>query len=217
MKIEWIGHSCFKVESGGYSIITDPYSEGSVPGLAPVKEEANLILCSHEHGDHNARTCVTVKETPENAVCPFQITKIETYHDEVKGAKRGPNVIHILDDGENKVAHFGDLGCELEPEQLEKLKGLDVALIPVGGFYTIDAVQAADLVRQIKPRIVVPMHYRSEADAFGFQVIGTVDTFTECMRSVMTCFRSEIESIYEYDAQVIVLQPKNRIKSGMHV
>lgn len=212
MRIEWIGHSCFKVESKGYSIILDPYSEGSVPGLAPVKEKANLVLCSHEHGDHNARNCVTVEECSESCACPFQITKIETYHDEAKGAKRGPNIIHIMDDGENKAAHFGDLGCALEPEQLEKLKGLDVALIPVGGFYTVDAAQAAELVEQIKPRIVIPMHYRSEEEGFGFQVIGTLEEFTKFAKSIMTYFRSDMESAYEYDAQIIVLQPKNRIK-----
>ena len=86
-----------------------------------------MVLCSHEHGDHNAKDLVEIKEGKS---CPFTITTIETFHDEVKGAKRGPNTIHIIDDGKVRIAHLGDLGCELEEGQIEQLKGLDVCLIP---------------------------------------------------------------------------------------
>ena len=169
MKITWLGHSCFKVETKGYTLILDPYEDGSVPGCAPVRETADEVLCSHEHYDHNYRGGVTLRE---HGASPVKVEVISTYHDNREGKLRGSNRIHILDDGEVRIAHMGDLGCELEPEQLRKLEGLDGALIPVGGYYTIDAVQAKKLTDQIKPRITIPMHYRG--DGFGFKELGTV-------------------------------------------
>jgi L-ascorbate metabolism protein UlaG (beta-lactamase superfamily) len=209
MKITWFGHSCFKIEKNNFAVVTDPYEAGSVPGLAPVCESADLVLCSHEHGDHNARSSVKLTGAEAN---PFTITRIETYHDDVKGAKRGCNTIHILDDGEQKLAHLGDLGCELERNQLELLKNLDVVMIPVGGYYTIDAQQAADLVAILKPRIVIPMHYRSVEDGYGYDVISQVSDFTKTQERVMTISESTIDTNHDFPAQVIVMQPVNCCK-----
>ncbi len=206
MKLTWIGHSCFKLEKDGYSIIMDPYADGSVPGCKPVRETADLVLCSHEHGDHNYRDGVTLTG---RAGGPFAVERIDTYHDDVMGAKRGSNQIFIISDGEDRVAHLGDLGCDLEPEQVEKLKGLDVVMIPIGGFYTIDAKQAAEIVRQLNPRIVIPMHYRSEAGGFGYDVIGTVEEFAAEMGNAVTLAGSEIETTEKQTAQVVILQPEN--------
>ena len=206
MKITWIGHSCFKIEEGGYSIVIDPYDDNYVPGLRPVRESANEVLCSHEHGDHNARKRV---KPVVGAASPFTVTKIETYHDPQRGALRGPNTIHILSAGGKRIAHFGDLGCALTPEQLDALRDLDIALIPVGGFFTIDAAQAAELVRGIAPAHVIPMHYRGEAGAFGFDVIGTVKEFTDRMDSVLFTGRSLVDPDDLPDAQVLVLSPQN--------
>lgn len=173
MKITWLGHSCFKVESGGYVIVLDPYEDGSVPGCLPVRETADQVLCSHEHFDHNFRGGVAIRD---HGPSPVKVEVISTYHDDKKGELRGTDKIHIMDDGKVRVAHLGDLGCELEPEQVEKLKGLDAVLIPVGGYYTIDAPQARKLVEEICPKVTVPMHYRG--DGFGFDVLGTVEDYT---------------------------------------
>lgn len=81
MKITWIGHSCFKVEKDGFTIMLDPYEDDSVPGLTPVREKANMVLCSHEHGDHNARNLIEMVDDAEN---PFHIDVIDTYHDDAK-------------------------------------------------------------------------------------------------------------------------------------
>ncbi|MDO4523689.1 MAG: MBL fold metallo-hydrolase [Eubacteriales bacterium] len=209
MKLTWIGHSCFKIEKNGYSIVVDPYTAGSVPGLDAVNVSANQVLCSHEHGDHNGRAEVELIES--NAMeNPFRIEVIETYHDEVCGAKRGTNKIFIISDGKQRVAHFGDLGCELPEDQMNRLKGLDAALIPVGGYYTIDGRQAADLMVALKPRIVIPMHFRDDAAGFGYDVIDTAGMFTEKMDSVMTLPVSEIDTEDEQRAKVVVLQPLRR-------
>lgn len=209
MKITWIGHSCFRVETKGWSVVLDPYADGSVPGYRPVREKANQVLCSHEHGDHNARGCVTLVPPEEGAV-PLQVTRLETYHDDVRGAKRGPNTIHLLSDGACRIAHLGDLGCEPEPAQKEVLTGLDLLMIPVGGFFTIDAAQAAGLVRELRPKCVIPMHYRSAEG--GYDVIGTVDAFLSQMDNAV---RAE-GSVYDTDEtaasdrpRVIVLRPQN--------
>lgn len=207
MKITWIGHSCFRIESNGYSVITDPYEDGSVPGLQPVRESAQEVLVSHEHGDHNARDLVTIVPGGES---PFKITVINTYHDPVKGALRGKNKIHILEGEGLKVAHFGDLGCTLKPEQLDQLKGLDYAMIPVGGFFTIDAKEAAELVRTIAPRHVIPMHYKDKKKGFGFGVIGQVKDFTDRCDSVYFAERSSVDTEAAPAEQVIVLVPGNR-------
>lgn len=208
MKITWLGHSCFRIEKNGYSIILDPYADGSVPGLKPVRETANMVICSHEHGDHSGRSCVEIKDAAE---CPFTITTIDTYHDDKKGTLRGTNKITIIDDGESKAAHMGDLGCEIELDQLEQLKGLDVMMVPVGGYYTIDAVQAAKLVDQAKPKMTIPMHYRSvdpRGTAFGYAEIGEVRDFLENRDIVKTLSGSMIDS-EENIASVVVLHPKN--------
>lgn len=174
MKITWLGHSCFKVETRGYAVVIDPYEDGYVPGLKPLRETANHVLCSHKHGDHNYRAAVRVVE---NGPSPFRITAVLTYHDDRQGELRGSNTIHILDDGSLRVAHLGDLGCELSDEQAGLLTGLDAVMIPVGGCYTIDARQAKDLVDRIRPKVVIPMHYRGER--FGFDVLADVGAFTD--------------------------------------
>lgn len=204
MKITWVGHSCFTLESGGYKAVVDPYADGSVPGYAPVRETANEVLCSHGHGDHNGRECVKLEASEAPG---FQVDRIETWHDDVKGAKRGPNTIHLISDGKCRVAHLGDLGCELEPDQKERLKGLDVLLIPVGGFFTIDAAQAAELVSELQPRYVIPMHFRNAA--VGYDVIGTVDDFIQRMDHAVVLDASEFDTESAPSAWVIVLRPKN--------
>lgn len=206
MKITWIGHACFKIESNGYTLIIDPYEDGYVPGLKPLRETADMVLCSHDHCDHNAKDLV---EITEGKTCPFTITTIDTFHDEVQGTKRGPDTIHIIDDGNIRIAHLGDLGCELEEEQIEQLKNLDVCLIPVGGHYTIDGKQAAELVHLIQPKTVIPMHYRDDKAGFGFDVISTVEDFAESMDSVMRLDQSTISMDDLADAQVVILSPRD--------
>lgn len=181
MTVTWLGHSCFKVESGGYSIVLDPYADGNVPGLSYLRDEANLVLNSHSHDDHAGKRVIKyVKETVPN---PFRIEKLSTFHDEMKGALRGENLIHILDDGCFRAAHMGDLGCGLTQEQADRLKGVDVLMIPVGGYYTIDAGKARQIVEQLSPRIVLPMHYRGAK--FGYEVLAPVEEYLVLCRDVV--------------------------------
>ena len=204
MKITWLGHSCFTVESQGYKIVLDPYKDGSVPGLAPVREEADQFLCSHGHGDHCGTECVSLRQGKPS---PFTVETIETWHDDKKGALRGPNTIHILSDSQCRVAHLGDLGCDLTPEQKDKLRDLTALLIPVGGHFTIDAAQAKRLADELSPDVVVPMHYRQAG--VGYIVIGTVKRFTKLCDDVVTYSGSELELTAQISRQTAVLKPQN--------
>ena len=199
MNLIWNGHSCFTLETAEGSVVCDPYRDGSVPGLSPIRLTADLVLCSHDHRDHGARELVALTgRTPS-----FSVETISTFHDPEGGALRGPDTIHIVAAEGMRLAHLGDLGCIPTPEQLDRLRGLDVLLIPVGGYYTIDASQAQELVEELKPRIVVPMHYRS--DTFGYEVIARLEDFLALRSDVVRYPGSALELTPHTPTQTAVL------------
>lgn len=178
MEIIWHGHSCFTLEYETGSVVFDPYSDGSVPGLAPLFLHANMVLNSHKHADHNGHEVVRTI-----GVKPFYFWRLPTYHDNVQGRLRGPNDIYMLEAEDMRFVHLGDLGCELNEDQIALMKDCDVLMIPVGGYYTIDAAMAHKIVDQLMPRIVIPMHYRSET--FGYPVLDTVDVYLQDCQDVV--------------------------------
>ena len=199
MNLIWNGHSCFTLETAEGSVVFDPYRDGSVPGLSPIRLTADLVLCSHDHRDHGARELVGLTgRTPS-----FSVETISTFHDPEGGALRGPDTIHIVAAEGMRLAHLGDLGCIPTPEQLDRLRGLDVLLIPVGGYYTIDASQAQELAEELKPRIVVPMHYRS--DTFGYEVIARLEDFLALRSDVVRYPGSALEITPHTPTQTAVL------------
>jgi len=177
MEITWHGHACFSIRSGDYTVVLDPYD--GVPGYPPLHLTAQQVLCSHEHFDHNCRAAVAL--LPAAAPSPFTVTKQHTFHDDRGGALRGGNTVHILCAEGLTVAHLGDLGHLLTPEQAQSLTGCDVLLLPVGGTYTVTGAQAAHTVRQLRPRIAVPMHYRRGEQ--GFDNIDELSPFLSCFAS----------------------------------
>lgn len=181
MEVTYIGHACFVVKfSTGLSVCFDPYSGGSVPGLADAGAVAGEVFCSHSHGDHNASGEVRKPEKSYDGPAP-EVEIIPSFHDEVKGAKRGTNNITRIKSGTETVVHMGDIGCDLTADQTAKIKGCDLLMIPVGGFFTIDCKKAFELCRQIDPGAVVPMHYRG--DSFGYDVISGREEFVELIRN----------------------------------
>lgn len=174
-KITWNGHSCFSVQQDGYVIVFDPYEDGSVPGLGPLRIEGDAVICSHEHHDHNGRTCVALRQ--REAANPWQITTLYSYHDNKLGRLRGVNNITILDNGSQRIAHMGDIGCMPNDDQLTALSGLDVMMVPIGGYYTMEPADIHTLIQKTAPRIVVPMHYRSDEKGFGYDVIAEAEVF----------------------------------------
>ena len=171
MKLTWLGHSCFLMESADGSLVFDPYAPGSVPGLRLPKLKADAVHCSHEHRDHGYARGVKLTGKPAS----FTLTEIPCWHDEQGGALRGPNRIAVVEAEGLRIAHLGDLGHLLSEEQLAALGKIDLLMIPVGGHYTIDAATARRQAAAIGARLVLPMHYRGPG--FGYDVIGPVEDF----------------------------------------
>ena len=170
MKLTWLGHSCFVLEYDGYRTVLDPYFVESYPEL---HVSAHEVLCSHGHRDHSFAEAVT--RIADGKKSPFTVETVDTFHDEKQGALRGENKMHIVRADGLTVVHAGDLGHELNVAQLAAVKGCDVLLLPVGGYYTIDAPTAKKIADAISPRVIVPMHYRF--GKHGYDVIGTLDAF----------------------------------------
>lgn len=198
MKLTWCGHSCFLLESRVGSVVFDPYAPGSVPGLALPPLKADAVICSHEHADHFYPEGVELSgQKPD-----FKMQRFDCWHDDVKGAKRGKNTMTLVEADGLRVLHMGDLGHMLSPSQLAAFGRVDVLLIPVGGFYTIDAQQAAALAAEIAPSVTVPMHYRG--DGFGYDVIAPVEEFLRLMNNVVVLDGSVIAP-EELDAPVVAV------------
>lgn len=199
MVIKWLGHSCFKITDLGQSVIFDPFCDNSVAGYRNIREEANLVLCSHMHGDHSGTSCVKLLESAHQV---FNVDYINSYHDDKKGQLRGENIIHVVWDDGFKFAHLGDLGCDLTDEQYQKLQDLDVLMIPVGGYYTIDGKKAAAIAKRINPKVIIPMHYHDKE--LGYDVLSDVFAFTKYFEKVTYLTTDTLEFSDELSGEVIV-------------
>lgn len=171
MKLTWLGHACFLLESGGCRVILDPCK--GVPGVRNTAGEADAVYCSHGHFDHCYTDELSIRE---NAPSPFTASEIASFHDDANGTKRGENTIRALTAEGITVVHLGDLGHPLSEEQVAEIGKCDVLLIPVGGTYTLDICAAKQVAQQVNPRVIVPMHYRR--GEMGFEVLQTVEEFT---------------------------------------
>ncbi len=166
MKIEYLGHSCFKLtESTGTSVVCDPYS-GEI-GYDMPKVSADAVTVSHGHYDHNATANVggnpqIISGENVHDLDGVAIDAIKSFHDECRGRKRGENTIFKFRMDGIDVCHLGDLGEACTPELIETILPVNVLMIPVGGTYTIDAETAKEYVDRIMPDIVLPMHYRTK-------------------------------------------------------
>lgn len=164
MRITWFGHACFRLSGRTAAVVTDPYDLSI--GIAPAEElAADVVTVSHGHYDHANVALVrgipaVVRGAGTFAVAGVHIEGVGTYHDEAGGAKRGENVVYVIEIDGVRVCHLGDLGHPLSSDQVAALGRVDVLLVPVGGTYTLDGRAAADTVRAVRPAYAVPMHYR---------------------------------------------------------
>ena len=168
MFITYLGHSCFKLQDKagpeGITVITDPFDKKI--GLKEPHFEADIVTVSHAHDDHNNIGAIRgnpfiIDSAGEYDVKGVSVIGIDSYHDDKEGKERGKNIIYRFSIDDLMVVHLGGMGqSALDTKQLEKLEGTDILLIPVGGKYTIDAKTAVEIISQIEPRIVIPMHYK---------------------------------------------------------
>jgi L-ascorbate metabolism protein UlaG (beta-lactamase superfamily) len=168
MEITWFGQSCFKIQDKNIILITDPYN--SELGLKPLYGlKADIVTVSHDHCNHNNIDVVLgveekapfiISSPGEYEIKNIFIYGIPCFHDKEQGKQKGLNTVYLIKINEITIAHLGDLGHILSDEQLEKIEKVDILLIPVGGIFTIDAKEAKQIINQIEPKIVIPMHYK---------------------------------------------------------
>jgi len=166
MDISWLGHSCFRIRGSHAVVITDPYSPNL--GYSLGKPTARIVTVSHQHEGHSYVQGIggeprLVTGPGEYEISGVLIIGIATFHDGERGRKRGRNTVYVMEIDEVSVCHLGDLGHVLTAEQVEEIDDVDVLLLPVGGVSTIDASMAAEVVRQLEPKVVIPMHYKTQA------------------------------------------------------
>lgn len=165
MKLSWVGHSCFRMTAqNGTVAVTDPYDDSVGVAMLPLR--ADLVTMSHEHHDHNCEQMLAGRPVVARGLDEAQVGGVATravmsYHDEAKGARRGENALRIFEIDGLKVVHAGDLGCMPDAAVLGAIADADVLLLPVGGFYTIDAAMARRVAQAARARLVIPMHFKT--------------------------------------------------------
>lgn len=201
MKIKWYGHSAFLITTeNGTRIILDPYQSGAFGGAlayGKINEAADIVLSSHDHDDHNYVGDITGKFTlinrpGDHREAGIGIQGISTFHDRSGGRERGQNIIYIIEADGMRIAHLGDLGHVLDSVTVEQMGKVDVLLIPVGGFYTIDPEEASRIVNDVKPIASIPMHFKTEKCDFP---IVPVEEFTKGKPDVQVAGKTEIELV----------------------
>jgi L-ascorbate metabolism protein UlaG (beta-lactamase superfamily) len=212
MKIKWLGHACFMITSdAGIRIITDPYATGGDIKYGKITESADIVAVSHDHFDHNNVAAVkgkpeVVREIGMAKVKGIEFKGIPSYHDEAGGRQRGNNIMFCFAVDGIRVCHLGDLGHQLSDKQVAELGRIDILLIPVGGYYTIDAKVATQVCNQLKPKVIIPMHFKT--DKCDFPIAG-VDDFLRGKEGVTRLEASEEEFKPEEllpTTQIIVLK-----------
>ena len=176
MKVKWYGHSAFLITSDeGTKIIIDPYEPGAFGGqlsYGKIKDQADIVLTSHDHADHNYTqdlpgTPQVVKGSGSKTIKGILMRGVSTYHDPSKGSERGANTVFTMKINHIQLCHLGDLGHLLSDQELAEIGPVDILLIPVGGFFTIDPKEATRVAEQIKPRILIPMHFKTGKCGFS--------------------------------------------------
>lgn len=215
MIITWHGQSCFKIQGDKATVVTDPFSANY--GLKVPRLAADVLTISHDHEDHNNIKAVKPASDTDTFVIegPGEyeskgvfIYGVPSYHDQNKGADRGMNTIYRIEIDGVSIGHLGDIGHTLESEQIEKLEGIDILMIPVGGTYTIDGKEATKIISQIEPRIVIPMHYNIKGLKLPKKIDG-LDTFCKeiaiCPKEELSKFKVTKKDLPQSDLQVVLL------------
>ncbi|MCD6599843.1 MAG: MBL fold metallo-hydrolase [Dehalococcoidia bacterium] len=213
MKVKWLGHACFLlVSDGGFRIITDPYAVEQNLNYSPIKEAADVVVVSHDHYDHNNVSAVwgepeVLKGSGVRIAKGIQFRGIATYHDTVQGEQRGANTVFCFRLDEMNLCHLGDLGHVLSAGQVEEIGDVDILFTPVGGFYTIDAAAASQVCDQLKPKVVIPMHFRTPQCTYP---IAGIDDFLRGKVNVKKIDLSEVEFRLEKlprITEIVILEP----------
>ncbi|MGA3174526.1 MAG: MBL fold metallo-hydrolase [Syntrophorhabdales bacterium] len=175
MRIRWYGHAAFKLTTAqGAVIVIDPYESGGFGGAigyGPITDRADIVLVTHDHADHNHTASIEgdYREVREAGVHDFpgiRIKALPTFHDAAQGQERGKNLVFVIEADGLSIVHVGDLGHPLDADALGRIGKPDVLLLPVGGYFTIDAQTATKVMKALGPAITIPMHFKTEKVEF---------------------------------------------------
>jgi len=197
MKVTWFGHSCFLLQdSSGAKLLTDPFDK--TLGYALPNESVDIVTISHNHFDHNNYHSLPgipriIDSLGNHQVGNIKIRGIPSFHDSEYGAKRGTNIIFVIEMSSYTICHLGDLGHILDEKTLENIGPVDILMIPIGGNYTIDAEEAALVAKAINSRIIFPMHYKTN---FTLLTLEGAENFIVKMNKVEKINDSTIEISY---------------------
>ena len=203
IKIKWLGHACYKIYFDDIQCVIDPFEKGYVPGYRDISTSADIILASHKHNDHCGLNEV---QQLLRMVHGVTVTKVDTFHDDKNGALRGKNIVHVLEYNGIKVAHFGDIGHILTEEQIQQIGNVDVAIVPIGGTYTVRAPEAKAICEQVNAKVIIPMHYRTGGQ--GFDVLETTEEFESLFDNVKHYDSDEFIVPEEIVSEVAILTYK---------
>lgn len=174
ISVKFIGHACFVLSFGDYRVVMDPYSDGSVPGLKPVRLEADMVICSHGHGDHNASDNIIVSGRKNE---DLKVEEFVIPHDEKNGALRGMNSITRFIWKGYSLVHMGDVGVIPDAKIISELFHSDLVIFPVGGYYTLPPADAKSMIDRIQPGYAIPMHYRNSKS--GYPVLSSLEDYPD--------------------------------------
>jgi L-ascorbate metabolism protein UlaG (beta-lactamase superfamily) len=197
--LTWFGQSTFVLKtSTGLNALLDPAGPGTGYDI-PTQSGIDLVTVSHEHSDHNAVSLAAGSPMVlhglagndwakiDQTVKGVRVRTVGVYHDDTQGSQRGKNAIFVFDVDGLRLAHLGDLGHTLSPEQIRDIGPVDVILIPVGGFYTVDGKAATEVVNQLNPKVVIPMHYKTaDLSPSLAGLLAPVDDFIKAMGNTAT-------------------------------
>ena len=202
MKLTWNGHSCFSFDTDEGVVVFDPYETDYVPGLHLPQLAGDAVLCSHSHEDHGyAEGVLQTRRLPG-----FTVETLHTFHDGAQGSLRGENTVHVVQAGNYRLAHLGDRGHVLTQEQVKAMGKIDALLVPVGGYYTIDAEQAKQVCDQLQPKVIFPMHYRK--GNIGFDLIAEPEAFLNLFDHVTTVLGHTVELTDDLSGVVMFEHPR---------
>ena len=214
MKIRYLGHSCFQIISdNGTCVLTDPYTQ--VGYELPQGLSAQIVTTSHAHFDHNYLQAVSGVQFVANEATVYEFNGIEirgenSWHDEKQGALRGKNIIFKIKVDGIEFCHLGDLGECCRKDLLQKIGKPDVLLIPVGGRYTIDALQAKEYADKIGAKLTIPMHYLPQD---GCLDIAAIDVFLRLTDKYFPCVNGEYiftkESLDKHSKEIVYMERTN--------
>jgi L-ascorbate metabolism protein UlaG (beta-lactamase superfamily) len=196
MKIKWLGHASFLITAANnIKIVTDPYNTGKGINYRPISETGDIVTISHSHGDHNNDTAVKgspiiLREKGRHIVQDIEFTAVQVFHDRTLGSQRGSVLVFCFKVDGLVVCHAGDLGHTLSSREIDEIGPVDILMLPVGGYYTIDAGEAGIVALSLKPHVVLPMHYKTDKTEYP---IAGVQPFLKDRENVRELDVSEIE------------------------